>query len=231
MSRGLPRFAGSGRGVTPACGHHGCPTDKSETLYTLPTLATVVRTTASLVVGIIGIAHGSLTLLLWGLAIYWLGDVLDGALARLLDRETRAGAVADILSDRLCAATFYLGFVSIRPSMAVPVGIYLANFLVVDAVLSLAFLAWPLTSPNYFYLVDRRIWWWNWSRIGKGINSAAIAVLMVVTRSAWLTGVLAGAILALKLASLVRLERLGTPVVSGCAIQAAAGSPLAAPGS
>lgn len=214
---------------TADCGHHGCPTDATETLYTLPTLVTVVRTAASLVVGLIGIAHGSLTLLLWGLGIYWLGDVADGALARLLDRETRAGAVADILSDRLCAATFYLGFVSITPSMAVPVGIYLANFLVVDAFLSMAFLAWPLTSPNYFHLVDRRVWWWNWSKIGKGINSAAIAILMVVTKSAWLTGVLAAAIMVIKLASLVRLQRIGTPAVRGCAVVAAAEHTLAAP--
>ena len=215
--------------ITAECGHHGCPTGATETLYTLPTLVTVVRTAASLAIGVTGIAHGSLTLLLWGLGVYWVGDVADGALARLLDRETRAGAVADILSDRLCASTFYLGFVSVRPGMAVPVAIYLANFLVVDAVLSMAFLAWPLTSPNYFHLVDRRVWWWNWSKIGKGINSAAIAVLMVVTKSAWLTGVLAAVILAIKIASLVRLQRIGTPAVRGCAVVAAAKHPLAAP--
>ena len=40
--------------------------------------------------------------------------------------------------------------------------------------LSLAFMAWPIRSPNYFYVVDRRIWLWNWSRPGKAANSGAV---------------------------------------------------------
>ena len=52
-------------------------------------------------------------------------------------------------------------------------GVYVAEFLVVDLLLSLAFRAWPLVSPNYFYLVDHRIWALNWSPLGKTINSAA----------------------------------------------------------
>ena len=99
-----------------------------------------------------------MSLLLAGLGIYWAGDMLDGWLARRLDQETRIGAVADILCDRLSAVPFYVGLVWLDSTLAVPVGVYLAEFLVVDLLLSLAFWAWPLVSPNYFS-------WWT---IGSG---------------------------------------------------------------
>lgn len=188
---------------------------------TWPTAVTLVRTVASLVLGLLGIVESSLTLLLWSLGVYWVGDTLDGELARLLDRETRAGAVADILSDRLCAAVFYCGLLTVMPEMVLPVGIYLANFMVVDMLLSLAFLAWPLSSPNYFYRVDRTLWLANWSRLGKGLNSGLIALLMIVTGSVWLSATVAAVVLVAKIASLVRLSRLGVPTPSGCAVDAA----------
>ena len=47
--------------------------------------------------------------------------------------------------------------------------------MVIDGFLSLAFLAWPITSPNYFYVVDRRLWLLNWSHPGKAVNSGLFA--------------------------------------------------------
>jgi len=185
---------------------------------------TVVRTLASVVLGLAGITQGSLALLLWGLGVYWIGDMADGALARLLDRETRVGAVADILSDRLCSAVFYCGLLTVLPDMAVPIGIYLVNFMLVDMLLSLAFLAWPLSSPNYFYLVDRTLFMLNWSKVGKALNSALIALLMILTELVWLSAGIALVVLGVKIGSLVRLSRLGLPMPSGCA--AAAHRPL-----
>lgn len=164
-----------------------------------------------------GAQQHSLALLLWGLAAYWVGDVLDGTLARLLDSETRYGAVLDLLGDRLSAACFYIGFAWYDPSMVVPVAVYLAEFLVIDAYLSLAFLGWPLVSPNYFHLVDRRIWLWNWSNTGKAINSSAFALFLVLTRQPVLATVVAGALLILKLISLGWLVRRQPPVPAGCA--------------
>jgi CDP-diacylglycerol--glycerol-3-phosphate 3-phosphatidyltransferase len=41
-----------------------------------------------------------------GLAVYWLGDVADGFLARRLDQETLFGAQWDILADRMSVAFF-----------------------------------------------------------------------------------------------------------------------------
>ena len=154
----------------------------------------------------------SLTLLVVALVVYWAGDSLDGFVARIRGCETRIGAVLDILSDRFCAAAFYLGLVWLQPEFAVPVFIYLAEFMVVDCFLSLAFLAWPVRSPNYFYVIDRPLWLWNWSKPGKAVNSSLFAVLLLVTGWVWLGAAIATALLVLKCVSLVRLGRIGLPV-------------------
>ena len=94
----------------------------------------------------------------------------------------------------------------------VPVGLYLVEFLVLDMFLSLAFLAWPVSSPNYFYVVDARIWRWNWSKPAKVLNSALFAVLLVVTRNAWVGSAVVLCLLALKVTSLGWLMRLRLPI-------------------
>jgi CDP-diacylglycerol--glycerol-3-phosphate 3-phosphatidyltransferase len=86
--------------------------------------------------------------------------------------------------------------------------------MVVDTFLSIAFLAWPIRSPNYFYVVDRTIWLWNWSKPAKAVNSALFAVLLLVTGWVWLGLAIATALLALKCWSVVRLLRIGLPVPS-----------------
>ena len=78
--------------------------------------------------------------------------------------------------------------------------------------LSIAFLAWPLRSPNYFFVVDRPIWLWNWSKPAKAINSALFAVLLLVTGWMWVGLAVATALLVLKCVSLGRLMRIGLPV-------------------
>jgi CDP-diacylglycerol---glycerol-3-phosphate 3-phosphatidyltransferase len=183
-----------------------------ERLATPATLLTFARTVATLVLALWGAHDGSLALLLWALGVYWVGDVADGELARRLDHETRIGAVLDIMCDRLSAATFCLGLAWYDPSLAVPVGIYLGEFLVLDMFLSIAFLAWPVSSPNYFYVVDTRLWRWNWSKPAKAVNSAMFALLIVVTRDAWVTSAVALGLLGLKLVSLRWLMRLGLPI-------------------
>jgi CDP-diacylglycerol--glycerol-3-phosphate 3-phosphatidyltransferase len=198
------------------CSHRECAHPQVERLLTPATVVTFVRTVATVTVGLVGAHEHSLALLLWALGIYWFGDSLDGWIARIMNHETRTGATIDIMCDRLSAAVFYVGFAWYDPSMIVPVGIYLAEFMVIDMFLSLAFLAWPLSSPNYFYLVDRRIWLWNWSKPGKAVNSALFAVFMVWTREPAIAGVIAGGLLALKLVSLVWMLRLGIPMPQGC---------------
>jgi CDP-diacylglycerol--glycerol-3-phosphate 3-phosphatidyltransferase len=183
-----------------------------ERLFTSATIVTFIRTAISLGFSLAGAYQGSLTLLVVGLIVYWVGDTLDGEIARWRNCETRIGAVIDMLSDRLNCAGFYLGLVWLEPIMAYPVSVYLFEFMVIDAFLSLAFVAWPIRSPNYFYAVDRRIWLWNWSRLGKAANSGLFAILLLVTGWWWLGLIIAVALLVLKCVSLRWLLQLGIPV-------------------
>ena len=207
------------------CEHHGCSRPGRESLVTVPNAITAVRTVASFGLGLAGIVQGSFTLLVWALAVYWAGDFLDGEVARRTDRETRSGAIADIICDRLNVAVVYLGLLTLYPDLWLPISIFLFNFMAVDGVLSLAFLSWPLRSPNYFFLVDRRVWIWNWSRPAKGLNSWMITAVTFGTKSVWISSAMAAAVLAIKIASMVRINRLPMPSQGGCAVAASAAAP------
>jgi CDP-diacylglycerol--glycerol-3-phosphate 3-phosphatidyltransferase len=185
---------------------------EQERIGTSATVITFVRTVASVVLAGLAARDQSITLLVVALVVYWAGDSLDGFVARIRGCETRMGAVLDILCDRVCAASFYLGLVWLHPDYAVPVFIYLGEFMVVDCFLSLAFLAWPVRSPNYFYVIDRPLWLWNWSKPGKAVNSSLFAVLLLVTGWVWPAAAIATALLVMKSLSLVRLGRIGLPV-------------------
>jgi len=195
---------------------HGWVTGPDARVVTGASVITVLRTLAAvglgLAAGTADTTDSALSLLVLSLGVYWVGDVLDGAWARWFDAETRFGGVLDVVCDRACALVFYVGVAWHLPGLVVPVAVYLLEFAVLDMVLSLAFVSWPLISPNYFYLVDRTLWLWNWSKPAKAVNSAAFAVLLLVTESVWLCTAIAVALLALKVGSLVRLVRLGVPV-------------------
>ena len=81
-----------------------------ERLFTSATVVTFIRTAISLGFSLAGAYQGSQTLLVVGLVVYWVGDTLDGEVARWRNCETRIGAVIDMLSDRLNCAGFYLGW-------------------------------------------------------------------------------------------------------------------------
>src|SRR3954470_7013106 len=191
-----------------------------ERFATPATIITFIRTIAA--VTIMGFAmHAdrsggfwspALKLLVIGLVVYWAGDSLDGQVARRMHHETRIGAVLDIMSDRFCAAAFYLGLAWLHPEFTVPVLIYLAEFMVIDCFLSIAFLAWRIRSPNYFYVVDPTVYRYNWTHPAKAVNSALFAVLLLVTRMPWLGAVIASALLLFKVASLIRVARIGLPI-------------------
>jgi CDP-diacylglycerol---glycerol-3-phosphate 3-phosphatidyltransferase len=183
-----------------------------ERIGTSATVITFVRTIIAVLLAALAAQQESLTLLVAALVVYWAGDSLDGFVARVRGCETRIGAVLDILCDRFCAASFYLGLVWLQHDLALPVFLYLAEFMVIDCFLSIAFLAWPVRSPNYFYVIDRPIWAWNWSKPAKAVNSSLFAVLLLLTGAVWLGVAIACALLVLKTASLVRLARIGLPV-------------------
>ena len=187
-----------------------------ERVWTEATIVTVARTV--LCVGLAGSAAygGHLWLLVSALVVHWVGDSIDGWWARVRDCETRTGAALDILSDRFDLAAFYIGLAWLLPHLAPAIYIYLAEFLVVDCFISLAFLFWPITSPNYFYVVDDKIWRYNWSKPAKAVNSALFGVLLLLTRDlwwgVWLGGALAVALLGYKCVAMAQLMRLGLPM-------------------
>jgi CDP-diacylglycerol---glycerol-3-phosphate 3-phosphatidyltransferase len=205
------------RPVPVSCNHHECAHAELERFVTWPNAVTGVRTGASVLLSGLGTANGSLILLLAGLAVYWAGDVADGALARAMRRETRIGATLDVACDRACTVAFYLGLLSIRPDLLAPVAVYLLSFLVADLILSLAFLRWPLSSPNYFYLADWRIWFWNWSKPAKAANSALFVLVLLWLQLPPLTLVIALTLLLIKISSLIRLAMLPAPPPVECA--------------
>jgi phosphatidylglycerophosphate synthase len=170
-------------------------------------LATVVRTVGSVVLALLGIVEQSLPLLVLSYGVYWVGDSLDGNLARWLRQETRFGAVLDIVSDRANSALLIGGLLALRPEFAWPLGIYFLQFMVVDLVLTLSFLCWPLVSPNHFHRVDRTVWTLNWSVPAKTLNTTLLIVVLLVAPVGVAT-VVAVAQLAVKLGSAVRVHTL-----------------------
>ena len=190
----------------------------AERLWTGATVITFARTLVSLALCLLAALDESRTLLIVGLGVYWVGDMADGAYARLFDCETRIGGVIDMLCDRINCAAFYIGLAWLQPDLLLPISVYLFEFMVIDMFLSLAFLAWPIRSPNYFYAVDRRIYLWNWSKPAKAVNSSLFAVLLLVLGQ-WNVDVavavglaIALSLVALKVVSLRWLLQLGLPV-------------------
>jgi len=149
------------------------------TLLNVPNAITAVRTAGSVGLAVAALSHRSARLLVAAYLIYWIGDILDGAAARALGQETRTGAVFDIVADRSCTSACAAALVVLRPATALPIAVFLVQFMVVDQLLSLMFLRWPLLGPNYFARVDRRIYRWNWSPPAKALNTAAVVILAV----------------------------------------------------
>ncbi len=150
-----------------------------------------------------------------GLVLYWLLDVADGGIARALRQETRIGAQLDILSDRLLIGSFYANYLRAHPGMAIPIAMHLLQFVVLDQYLSLQFMRWPCLSPNYFYEVDRPIWTWNWSPVGKVAHGALVTgAILVAVWAGWswiVPSLVSAAVIAVKVWSTVRLARLPAP--------------------
>lgn len=174
---------------------------------TVANAITLVRTVLAVFLALVGMSSGDLAVLGLGYAVYWVGDVLDGWSARRLDQETRLGAVLDIVCDRACTILLCAGLVAHLPGVLPLALVFLLSFAVVDTMLSLAFLCWPLVSPNDFHHVDHRVWRLNWSPAAKAANTAG--VVLAVLLGAYAVGlVLALAVLAVKVWSSTRVLAL-----------------------
>jgi CDP-diacylglycerol--glycerol-3-phosphate 3-phosphatidyltransferase len=155
---------------------------------TVPNMVTAVRTVAAVVLGVLALMHQAPGLLAGAYATYWVGDILDGWSARRLGQETRIGAVLDIVSDRACMCVLAGAYLTMRPDAAAPMCVFLLQFMVLDCILSMAFLGWPIKSPNDFHLVDRLVHRLNWSPPAKALNTSAVVLAMLL---GWVTLALA----------------------------------------
>jgi phosphatidylglycerophosphate synthase len=177
-----------------------------ERVVSVPNALTVARTSVSMVLAVWAGHTGSVPVLVAAYLVYWLGDSADGFAARHLDQETRIGAVFDIVSDRACTALVAAAFLRVEPAAALPIGIFLFQFCVVDTMLSLSFLPFGIKSPNYFYLVDRAIYRVNWTHPAKALNNTLVVVLCLLSL-VWAAVAVALVVLGVKVWSLVRLAR------------------------
>lgn len=194
--------------------HHGWELPKRETLLTPATAVTVTRTLLAVGFAVYAAVHHDIAMLLVGLACYWVGDIADGIVARTFKHEMRSGALLDIVADRLCVAVIYLTYASMHSDMLWPIGLYLVEFMFIDGFLSLSFLFWPLLSPNYFYLVDKRIFDLNWSPLGKVVNSSVFLLVTIFVGSPLLSIAIVACVTVVKLYSLRRLYAIGIPTPS-----------------
>lgn len=201
------------------CGHRGCTSAFAEQWSTIPNLVTAGRTVAAVTLWGIAVTTASEDWLLAALLCYWIGDVADGLLARLTHRETRTGAVLDVLADRLSMCLVVITYVTLHPQLALPAAVFLLQFVVLDAYLTLGFARWSLLSPNYVGLVDPLFHRLNWSPPAKIANTSLVVIVVLFTGSIVATTALAGAVLAVKIYSALRLARLPVPrTLSGCAV-------------
>jgi phosphatidylglycerophosphate synthase len=197
------------------CRTPGCSCRATTSLLTAPNALTIARTVACAALAVEAVAGASWSVLLAAVAAYWIGDVCDGILARSTARETRFGAALDVVCDRACCALVLLGAVAIEPAFALPVAVYVLAFVVVDTLLSLTFLAWPLLGVNHLRHVDERVWRLNFSPPAKLLNSALFLLLLLAGQPYAAT---AAATCALVLKSVSLLRMLGTLLArpSGC---------------
>lgn len=194
----------------PGCPDRACAAHNTDRLLTAANVLTLLRTLACLVLATAAVPAASLPLLLAALAVHWAGDIADGAIARRRDEETVTGAVLDIVADRLCVAVVYLAYAALVPAFAVPVAVYLLEFMLVDTLLSLVFLRWRLSGPNYFARIDPLVWRVNWWPPAKAVNGGLVAVVCVVGGWPTVAVAAAAALLVIKIVCLARVTtRLG----------------------
>ncbi|MEH1164352.1 CDP-alcohol phosphatidyltransferase family protein [Micromonospora sp. CPCC 205539] len=187
---------------------HGWAFGTDGPVRTIPNVITAVRLIACVALAIPAILSGSTMFTLASIAVYWIGDILDGEAARRLRQETRRGAVFDIVADRISSTVVIAALVQLRPTMAVPLALFLIQFDILDCALSLSFLRWPLLSINYFHLVHRGVYRWNWSPPAKAANTAGLVLLVAFGPSPVYATVFVVAVIAMKVVSLWAVCRI-----------------------
>jgi CDP-diacylglycerol---glycerol-3-phosphate 3-phosphatidyltransferase len=169
---------------------------------------TALRTVVAITLLAFAAAEGSRRLLVAGLLTSWIGDMIDGHIARTRECETVLGAQIDGLADRLTAILVVVSSSIIDHGGAVAIAAGAAVWLqfgVVDHVLSAQFLRYGLWSPDEFHLQDLSAWRVNWAPFAKILSNIPVGLLALGGQATW--GALAGAVvlLAIRANSSLRL--------------------------
>lgn len=191
----------------PSCGHVGCSCNDLVVFNTLPNIITITRTVLSAAVAIVGIVSVNGWLILTAYLLYWIGDMLDGASARRLNQETVLGAKLDIICDRINGTLCLIGVAMLIPNY-VAEGLFFFQFMVVDLILSLIIFRWPVLSPNYFYAIDKLVYYLNWHTIAKALNTSLFIILLILFENPIYAIVASIILLMIKIFSLVRVWML-----------------------
>jgi CDP-diacylglycerol--glycerol-3-phosphate 3-phosphatidyltransferase len=175
--------------------------------YSEANLLTLLRLVFSLYFFILAILKSNPKYNFIGLAVHLIGDFIDGFYARTFKQETILGAEIDIIADRLEAIFFYVNFIYFRPTLFLPVAIYLVDYAFVDFYLSYQFIKYDIISPNYFYKVDRTVHILNYSPVGKFCNSTMFVLMLIfLPQYPIIPGLFASGLNAVKLFSIYWLN-------------------------
>lgn len=188
--------------------NHGYGPSSDESILTLASAVTAIRLLGTLYFVMVAMQSLSLDPIVYALAFYWVGDVIDGMVARATNRETQLGAVFDIAADRLSVVMIYMLFALYIPSLTWAIMVFLVAFVIVDTMLSMSFLKFNLLSINYFYLVDKKLYDLNWSMPAKVATTSTFMVVALLLQNPILSLIVALAVLGLKSYSLYLLQQL-----------------------
>lgn len=169
---------------------------------------TVLRVMVAAGVLILAAHNDSRMLLVLGLSVSWVGDMLDGHLARTLRCETVLGAQLDGLADRVSALGVVVASAVIAAGSTLSVvaaAVVWLQFGVLDHALSAQFLRYDLWSPDEFHLKDEHAWRLNWAPLAKMASNLSIGLLAVGGPLLWGAIAVAAALSATRAPSGARL--------------------------
>ena len=154
---------------------------RSERL-TLATATTATRTSITVILcaisGVYGRTRPGFWILLVAILIFWIGDGLDGAIARWGDHETIFGAFADVVGDRLSVIAICLTAMAAGQN-GLLLAVFALHYVSLDLASTTLFVRFRLVSPNYFYLVHTRLFQINWTRPAKVASQIPLVAALV----------------------------------------------------
>jgi len=181
---------------------------KPESLASGANLITLLRLFSSLLFFFLAAVYHRELYNYLGLGLHWLGDWLDGFWAKTFKQRTILGAEIDIIADRVESLFFFINFISFHPALVLPVALYMLNFAFIDFYLSYQFIKFDLISVDFFYLVDQKVFKFNFSQPGKFVNSTVIPLLLIFLPQLWpLTLILTAGLIWIKVDSIFILRK------------------------